>query len=113
MKPEYFKRQENIITYGEVGNKYYILADGTVKVIVYQKGTAYDHPDLDSQVSFTKFMDYGTGFGELALLYNDKRSATIKATVQCTCYSLDSTVFKTVVIGSSIEKRTVRAKFLE
>jgi signal-transduction protein with cAMP-binding, CBS, and nucleotidyltransferase domain len=48
MKPEYFKRQENIITYGEVGNKYYILADGTVKVIVYQKGTAYDHPDLDS-----------------------------------------------------------------
>jgi len=35
MKPEYFKRGENIISYGEVGNKYYILADGTVKVIVY------------------------------------------------------------------------------
>jgi len=58
-------------------------------------------------------MDQGVGFGELALLYNDKRSATIKATVACTTYSLDSQVFKTVVIGSSIEKRTIRAKFLE
>jgi CRP-like cAMP-binding protein len=113
MKPEYFKKGDNIISYGDVGNKYYILADGTVKVIVYQKGTAYDDPDLDSKISFTKYMDQGNGFGELALLYNDKRSATIKATIKCTCYSLDSDVFKTVVIGSSIEKRAVRGKFLE
>lgn len=57
MKPEYFKKGENIIGYGEEGSKYYILADGNVKVIVYQKGTAYDDPDLDSKISFTKYMD--------------------------------------------------------
>jgi cAMP-dependent protein kinase regulator len=58
-------------------------------------------------------MERGVGFGELALLYNDKRSATIRADDACTCYSLDSAVFKTVVIGSSIEKRQKRAGFLE
>jgi CRP-like cAMP-binding protein len=113
MKPEYFKRGENIITYGDVGNKYYILAQGTVKVIVYQKGTLCNETDMDAKIQFTKYMDQGVGFGELALLYNDRRSATIKADDACTCYSLDSNVFKTVVIGSSIEKRSMRASFLE
>ena len=40
MMPEYFKTGENIIKYGDIGNKYYILAKGIVKVIVYEKGTS-------------------------------------------------------------------------
>jgi CRP-like cAMP-binding protein len=50
-----------------------------VQVIVYQKDTSPFDPKLDEKVQFTKVMGKGAGFGELALLYNDKRSASIKA----------------------------------
>ena len=58
-------------------------------------------------------MGAGSGFGELALLYNDKRSATIEAVDTCETYTLDGTIFKTIIIKSSIEKRSLQAGFLE
>jgi CRP-like cAMP-binding protein len=47
----------------------------------------------------------GSGFGELALLYNDKRSATIEAINDCEVYALDGSIFKMIIIKSSMEKR--------
>lgn len=47
-------------------------------------------------------MGSGVGFGELALLYNDKRSATIQALEMCETYALDGTLFKGMIIKSSI-----------
>jgi len=52
-----------------------VLAKGDVKVIVYEKGTKVDDPD--KKIAFTKIMNAGVGFGEIALIYNDKRTATI------------------------------------
>lgn len=57
-------------------------------------------------------MGQGSGFGELALLYNDKRSATIEAVDVCETYTLDGTIFKTIIIKSSIQKRSLQAGFL-
>jgi len=112
MKPEKFQKDDVIIKYGDQGQTYYILANGNVKVIVYSKGTDPKDPNLDSNICFTKLMDPGCGFGELALLYNDKRSATIQATEECDCYSLDGTLFKQIVIKASMEKRDTRQRFL-
>jgi cGMP-dependent protein kinase 2 len=61
---------------------------------------------------FTKVMDAGCGFGELALLYNDKRSATIKAVEECEVYSLDGNLFKGIVMKASMDKRDTRQRFL-
>ena len=61
---------------------------------------------------FEKTMDKGVGFGELALIYNDKRSATIRALEECTCYVLDGVLFKKIIIQSSMKKRTQNAGFL-
>jgi len=58
-------------------------------------------------------MDKGCGFGELALLYNDKRSATITAIEDCSTYTLDGELFKKIIIKSSINKRNVQFGFLE
>lgn len=58
-------------------------------------------------------MGQGAGFGELALLYNDKRSATIEAVDTCETYTLDGSVFKTMIIKSSIQRRANRAGFLD
>ena len=57
-------------------------------------------------------MHRGSGFGELALLYNDKRSATVQADTDCKTYVLDGTIFKTIVIQSSIKKRSMNADLL-
>jgi len=58
-------------------------------------------------------MEKGAGFGELALLYNDKRSASIQATCDCETYVLEGTIFKTMIIKSSIQKRAQKAGFLD
>jgi cAMP-dependent protein kinase regulator len=58
-------------------------------------------------------MGPGSGFGELALLYNDKRSATIEAVDDCETYSLEGSIFKTIIIKSSVEKRSLQAGFLD
>lgn len=112
MKPQIFFKNELIIKYGDVGKEYFILSKGSVKVIVYEKGTDPNDPDLKNKVQFSKIMGAGSGFGELALLYNDKRSATIEAIETCETYTLDGTIFKTVIIKSSIQKRSLQAGFL-
>ena len=43
-------------------------------------------------------MEDGVGFGELALIYNDKRSATIMAKDQCLVFSLAGNLFKAIRI---------------
>mmetsp|Transcript_12916 Transcript_12916/g.20015 ORF Transcript_12916/g.20015 Transcript_12916/m.20015 type:complete len:153 (+) Transcript_12916:336-794(+) len=83
MKPQSFEKGEVIIRYGDTGNLYYILAQGKVSVKIYKKGTFPDDPELESKIAVQKPLDAGTGFGELALMYNDKRSATIVADEQC------------------------------
>jgi CRP-like cAMP-binding protein len=75
-----------------------MLSKGKVKVIVYNPKTAKDDPDLDNKVFFTKEMNQGEGFGELALIYNDKRSATIVAIKDCETFVLDGKLFKMMVI---------------
>ena len=62
---------------------------GSVKVKIYEKGSDPNDPNLEQKVIITKKMESGSGFGELALLYNDKRSATIEAEEECECYTLD------------------------
>lgn len=102
-----FKEGENIIRYGDVGSTYYVLAKGNVKVFVYKKDTDPNDPELDQKIAFTKVMEKGAGFGEIALIYNDKRSASIQAIDDCTTYVLDGKIFKTIIIKASMDKRSM------
>ena len=94
MKIENFNTGDKIITYGDAGRDYYILSKGKVGVKVYQPKTDPKDPELDSKVMFTKELNQGAGFGELALIYNDKRSATLAAAEPCECYVLDGILCK-------------------
>ena len=113
MKPQQYLKKEVLIRYGDVGTNYFILVRGNVKISVPTKGTPANDPELSNKIAFTKYMGAGSGFGELALLYNDKRSATIEAVDNCETYVLDGTIFKTLIIKSSIEKRSRKANFLD
>jgi CRP-like cAMP-binding protein len=57
-------------------------------------------------------MQEGAGFGELALIYNHKRSATIVAAEDCELFVLDGVLFKQIVIKSTIQKRSNHSGFL-
>lgn len=63
-----FSVGQNIVTQGKTGKEYYILKSGQCQVIVQQQ----------SNVVKSKVIKPGEGFGEIALMYNDKRTATIR-----------------------------------
>ena len=60
-----------------------------------------------------KKYDEGDAFGELALLYNSPRAATITADTSCVLWSLDRDTFIHIVKDASRKKREKYEKFLE
>ena len=60
-----------------------------------------------------KAYDKGGIFGELALLYNQPRAASIKATSACVLYSLDRETFNQIARKASYEKRKLYENFLQ
>lgn len=49
MQQEKFNKKDLIIKYGDIGYKYYILEKGTAKVIIYEKGTDPNDPNIDKK----------------------------------------------------------------
>ena len=68
-----------IIKYGDIGTEYFILDSGVVEVIVYQDGVDPNDPKLMKKVKYSKFLKPFVVFGEISLLYNDKRTASVRA----------------------------------
>lgn len=78
---------ENIITQGTEGDYFYVVEQGTFSVIV--------NNNVVGQIT------EGKHFGELALLYNTPRAATIRADTPCQVYSLDRDTFRYTLAHSS------------
>ena len=73
---------QDIITEGDTGCEMYILVSGTVDVI---KTTVFG----DKFVVATLNAENHCVFGEMAMIDNDKRSATVKAKTDCETLSID------------------------
>ncbi len=100
MQLQTFTSGQNIITYGDIGDKYYILMKGDVKVKVYESGTNPLDPELETKIKIEKQLSSDAkmiGFGEIALLLNDKRTATVVAMGDCDCWVLSADVFKHII----------------
>ncbi len=78
---------EDVITEGDTGSEMYILIEGTVDVI---KTTVFG----DKFVVATLSAEKHCVFGEMAMVDNDKRSATVKAKTACTTLSIDHKSFE-------------------
>lgn len=106
MQYETFSKGETIIKYGDPGDKYYLLAKGSVKVVVYEQGTDPHDKMLENHRIMIKYMCEGQGFGELSIVNHKPRSATIIAVDDnCELYSLDSSIFKAIIMFSNYEKK--------
>jgi CRP-like cAMP-binding protein len=49
---QHFKKGEIITKFGDIGDKYYILASGVVKVKVYEPGTSPFDPNLEKKTEY-------------------------------------------------------------
>ena len=84
-----YKAGENVITQGDEGDVLYLVDSGELDCEkVFKAG---DPP------TFLKKYHAGESFGELALLYNAPRAATIRATTDSTCWALDRECFNNIV----------------
>jgi cAMP-dependent protein kinase regulator len=100
-----------------MGSEYFVLFTGRVRVTVYKPGTNAADPNLEDMVSFEKELGGENadpiGFGEIALLYNDKRTASITAIDDCETWVLSGDVFKQIIAINSIRRRNISLEYLD
>ena len=88
---------QNVITQGEEGDVLYLVDSGELDCEkVFKAG---DPP------TYLKTYKPGESFGELALLYNAPRAATIRAKTDATCWALDRECFNNIVKDAAMKKR--------
>lgn len=95
-----FNAGEIVISEGENGDLLYIVEKG----------------ELDcskKSLGFLKTYKEGESFGELALLYNAPRAATIQAKTDCILWGLDRETFNHIVKDAAIKKREQYESFLK
>ncbi|KAI7897685.1 cAMP dependent protein kinase regulatory subunit [Cokeromyces recurvatus] len=99
MEQRRFQTGEAVIEQGDVGDFFYIVSSGT----------------LDCFVDGMLVTNYqrGDSFGELALMHNTPRAATIKTTSETLLWALDRVSFRSILIESNAQKRIMFEKFLE
>jgi cAMP-dependent protein kinase regulator len=94
-----YTKGEVVIKEGDRGDFLYVVAEGTLSCTKIFKGNTYP--------TFLKRYNPGEAFGELALLYNAPRAATISSEEDSLLYSLDRNIFHIVKDAAIRKKRKV------
>jgi cAMP-dependent protein kinase regulator len=96
MEEKVFNRNDTVIEQNADGDELFVVGEGKLHCYRNEKG----------EVSLVKTYNPGDYFGELALLYNAPRAATIKAIKNgVVLYSLDRLTFNHIVKDSAIKRR--------
>ncbi len=87
-----------IITEGEEGDNFYVLESGACEVVIKGRKVA----EIEAPASF----------GELALMYNTPRAATIRALTACRLWAIDRVTFRRILLITSLNRRKKFESFL-
>lgn len=98
MYPVNYSKNDLIIKEGEVGKSVFVMEQGLLQVL---KGEKIFHT-----------MGKGKIFGELAILCNTTRTATIKAIEDCKLWAIDRECFQTIMMKTGLIKQKEYMKFL-
>lgn len=92
-------KDEAIIKQGEAGDFWYVIDKGAFKAFKADEGEAAPGKEVKS---------YGVGdsFGELALMYNQRRAASVIATEDSTVWAVQQVVFKQLILTASMQNKT-------
>ncbi|XP_060925538.1 protein kinase, cAMP-dependent, regulatory, type II, alpha, B [Limanda limanda] len=97
------KPQEHIIDQGEDGDNFYVIENGVYDIFVKKDG---------GDLCVGKYDNKGS-FGELALMYNTPRAATIVATQDGALWGLDRATFHRLIVKNNAKKRRMYEAFIE
>eukprot|EP01083_Nonionella_stella_P212076 766226_1 len=94
-----------IITQGEDGDNFYVLESGICD--------CYLNKPQGKEPLLVKTYEHGESFGELALMYNAPRAASIKARTDVVMWAMDRLTFRRVMMDTTSRKRKMYEGFLE
>ncbi len=99
MRPTFAAVDEVVIRQGELGDLFFCLETGTASAAV----------DGNTVMSYQS----GGCFGELALIYNSPRAASVIAVTACKLWTLDLRTFRYILATTSSSKMVTRCEFLK
>jgi CRP-like cAMP-binding protein len=94
---------ETIIKQGDLGDYWYVVEQGKFDIFVSRKG---------SEAVKVASRERGSAFGELALLYNAPRAATVTAGVESSVWVLDRSTFRRLLTAGADAKLAEYERFL-
>eukprot|EP00741_Cyanophora_paradoxa_P007232 tig00001094_g6996.t1 len=97
------KAGEVVIKQGDEGDNFYLVDSGTFDVYVKKE-------DKDALVLT---LQDGGSFGELALMYNCPRAATVKARTDGKLWAMDRATFRRILMDTTSRKRKQYEDFLK
>ncbi|XP_013365946.1 PREDICTED: cAMP-dependent protein kinase type II-beta regulatory subunit [Chinchilla lanigera] len=97
------KEGEHVIDQGDDGDNFYVIDRGTFDIYVKCDGVGRCVGNYDNRGSF----------GELALMYNTPRAATITATSPGALWGLDRVTFRRIIVKNNAKKRKMYESFIE
>lgn len=104
MEEKKIQAGEVVIKQGDDGNELYFVDSGKLECSKVFSG--------ENTAKVLKIYEPGESFGELALLYNTFRAASIKALTDCVCWVLDRECFNNIVKDAAVRKRDQYDQFL-
>jgi len=88
----HFAKGDKIVSEGDKGQSLFIIAEGMVEVSI-----AYKEPKGTTKQKPLFRLGYPDHFGEMALLLNEKRSATVTAIMDTIVYEVSQDLLKKVL----------------
>ncbi|KAL3690401.1 hypothetical protein R1sor_016710 [Riccia sorocarpa] len=101
----HFNEGDVIITQGESGDNFYIIEMGAAEAWISKPGS--------KRLEKVKQYSSGESFGELALLHNAPRAATVKASTDCVLWAVDRSTFRAIMMSTTQHKRETYENFLK
>lgn len=96
---------ENVIKQGDDGDNFYVIESGVYNIFV--------KTDIDTEPRSVGKYDNSGSFGELALMYNLPRAATIQAVTSGALWAMDRHTFRRILLKSACRKRKMYEALLE
>jgi cAMP-dependent protein kinase regulator len=100
MRPTFAAAGEVIIQQGDVGDLFFCLETGSAVANVREVGDVFTYSS-------------GGCFGELALIYNSPRAASVIASTPCKLWALDLRTFRYILATTASSKMVMRCEFLK
>ena len=103
-----------VISQGDAGDYFYVIEKGEFNIHIHPSGALQPGPDgMGNKVAT---IGPGGSFGELALMYNAPRAATVVSAAGSkgsTLWQLDRVTFRRIIMDSASQKRKMYEGFLQ